>query len=308
MKILVTGGTGFIGQHVVRTIAAHAEDSVVAGLRAPRTSNGAGTLVLGDLDGPGISLSELADFDAIVHTAGMSALSNPTELARLRAVNVQGTISLARAAAEAGVKRFVFLSSAKVGGETTPQARPLTEQSPPAPLHPYGQSKLDAERGLEAIAEKSSMAVTILRPPLVYGPGVGGNFRMLAQAVRRGIPLPLGKASNLRSLIGVRNLVDVIRTSIRHPDAANRVYYVADRPDLSTSELLRRLGDVVGRPARLISIDPAMISKLSSLVGKRGIYDRLFASFQVDTSQVAREIGWVPPFSGDQERANWADD
>jgi nucleoside-diphosphate-sugar epimerase len=200
----------------------------------------------------------------------------------------------------------VFLSSAKVGGETTWPGRPLKEDDTPVPLQPYGKSKLEAERGLEKIAEATDMTVTILRPPLVYGAGVHGNFLTLAKAVSKRLPVPLGQAMNLRSLIGAHNLADAVALALVHPHAANQRFYVADSPDLSTSELFTRLGRALGSAPRLFSVPPPLLKMLAGLVGKDGIYERLFASFQVDSSLIRKQLGWKPPYSIDQELSEFA--
>lgn len=264
------------------------------------------SLAIGNLEDLRVSPADLEPFDTMVHTAGMAGVSSRQDVPKLHAVNVTGTLNLARHAAQAGVRRFVFLSSAKVGGEITTPGRPLQESNVPAPLSLYGKSKLEAEQGLERIAESSGMEVTILRPPLVYGAGVGGNVLALAKAVDKGLPLPLGKASNLRSVIGVRNLADAILLSLRHPQAANQCYYLADQPDRSTAELLRRLGDALDSAPRMLSIPPQIFEILAGIIRKRGIYEKLFESFQVDSSLLRRKLGWTPPFGSDQELREFA--
>lgn len=305
MKTLVTGGAGFIGTHVVRQLMAQNAGSVVVGSRYPRLGE-AESLTIGELDHMQIGPADLEPFEGIVHTAAISAVTSQQDLQRLNAVNVAGTLNLARYAADAGVKRFVFLSSAKVGGETTAPGRALKEDDTPAPLQPYAKSKLEAERGLEKIAETTDMAVTILRPPLVHGAGVHGNFLTLAKAVSQRLPLPLGHAKNLRSLIGARNLADAIGTALLHPNAANQRFYVADSPDLSTSELFAHLGRALGSPPRLFNFPPPLLKILAGLVGKDGIYERLFVSFQVDSSLIRKQLGWNPRYSIEQEFSEFA--
>jgi UDP-glucose 4-epimerase len=239
--------------------------------------------------------------DAVVHLAARVHVmrdSAADPLAAFRAVNVDGTLNLARQAAAAGVKRFVFLSSIKVNGEGSEV--PYLESDSPAPLDPYAISKWEAEQGLREIAAQTGMEVVILRPPLVYGPGVKANFARLIRAVERGWPLPLGAIDNRRSLLFLGNLVDAIRLCLEHPAAANRTYLLSDGEDVSSAELVRRLAKAMGKPARLLPVPAWAFGLAGRLLGRRQEVARLLGSLTVDSSAIRRELGWVPPYTLDQ--------
>jgi len=245
----------------------------------------------------------LAGVRVVVHLAARVHIMDESvkdPLSEFRRVNVDGTLNLARQAAAAGVKRFVFLSSVKVNGEATQPGYPFTEQDPPAPQDPYGISKHEAEEGLRKLAADTDMAVTIIRPPLVYGLGVKANFQSMLRWVNMGIPFPLGALNNRRSLVGLANLVDFILTCIDHPAAANQVFLVADGEDLSTTELLRRVGMALGKPARLIPVPTGILQLGAALLGKRAMVQRLCGSLQVDISKARELLGWSPPVSVDE--------
>jgi UDP-glucose 4-epimerase len=218
-------------------------------------------------------------------------------LSEYRDVNVHGTLNLARQAAEAGVKRFIFLSSIKVNGEQTQPGRPFRANDVPAPADPYGISKMEAEMGLRAIAQQTNMEVVIIRPPLVYGPGVKANFASMVKWLQRGVPLPLGAIDNRRSLLALDNLVDLIVTCTHHPAAANQTFLVSDGEDVSTSELLRRMGGALGRPARLISVPQRILESAAFLLGKEEMARRLFSSLQVNMDITCRLLNWTPPLT-----------
>jgi Nucleoside-diphosphate-sugar epimerases len=221
-------------------------------------------------------------------------------LAEFRRVNTSGTQTLARQAARAGVRRFVYLSSIKVNGEETRPGRPFTEYDQPAPMDPYGVSKCEAEVALRDVARETGMEVVIVRPPLVYGPGVRANFRRLMQLLCRGVPLPLGAIHNRRSLVGLDNLVDLIVTCLRHPAAADQTFLAGDGEDLSTTQLLRRLAQALGFQARLVPV-PATILRLAfTMLNQRGAGQRLCGSLQVDISKAREVLNWKPPLSVDE--------
>jgi nucleoside-diphosphate-sugar epimerase len=217
-------------------------------------------------------------------------------LVEFRRVNALGTLNLARQAVQAGVKRFVFLSSVKVNGERGV----YSEAAPPAPVDAYGVSKAEAELGLRQLATDTGMEVVIVRSPLVYGPGVKANFQTLMHAVARGVPLPLGAIHNHRSMVALDNLVDFILTCIEHPAAANETFLVSDGEDLSTTDLIRRLARAMGRPARLIPVPASVLLGGAMLLGKHEMAQRLLASLQVDISKARQLLGWVPPISVDE--------
>ena len=218
-------------------------------------------------------------------------------LAEFRKSNVEGTLNLARQAASAGLRRFIFISSIKVNGESTSAGRYFCPFDAPAPEDPYGISKMEAERGLMQLASETGMEVVIIRPPLVYGPGVKGNFASLIKLMGKGLPLPLGAINNKRSLVGIDNLVDLIIRCIDHPAAANQVFLAGDGEDLSTTELLRGLAEAMGRAARLIPVPAALLSLGATLLGKRAVAQRLLGSLQVDISKTRQLLGWEPPVS-----------
>lgn len=222
-------------------------------------------------------------------------------LAEFRRVNVEGTLRLAWQAAEAGVRRFVFVSSIKVNGEHSQPGQPFTADQTPAPGDPYGVSKMEAEQGLRVLARETGMEVVIIRPPLVYGPGVKANFLAMMRWLQRGVPLPLGGVTeNRRSLVFLDNLIDLIVTCIDHPAAANQTFLVSDDEDLSTAALLRRMAAALGRPARLIPVPAGLITLGARLIGRPGIAQRLCGSLQVDIGKTKSLLGWVPPVSVDE--------
>ena len=284
MSLLITGGTGFVGRTLVKRLG----DKQVS--LATRSDSAAWH-------------KALVGITTVVHLAARVHVMRDTEadpLTAFRAVNVVDTLSLARQAAAAGIRRFVFISSVKVNGETTELDQPFTADDEPAPLDPYGISKMEAEQGLRKIAAETGMEVVIIRPPLVYGPGVKANFQTMMRWLGRGVPLPLGAINNRRSMVALDNLVDLIVTCIDHPAAANQTFLVSDGEDLSTTQLLQRLGRALGKPARLIPVPAMLIKAGAALVGKPAIAQRLCGSLQVDISKTQQLLGWTPPLSVDE--------
>lgn len=299
--IFVTGGTGFVGGSVLSCLATKGR-YISAVVRDPRASLPAGVhmVVVAEVDGATDWSNILRGCDAIIHCAARTHVMNEQSadpLAEFRKVNVDYTLNLARQAAGAGVKRFIFISSIKVNGEATTAGRSFSPSDTPAPEDPYGISKLEAEQGLMQVASETGMEVVIIRPPLVYGPGVKGNFASLVKLMAKGLPLPLGAIRNKRSLVGIDNLVDLIIHCIDHPAAANQVFLAGDGEDLSTTELLRGVAEAMGRPARLIPVPAGMLRAGASLLGKRAVADRLLGSLQVDISKARDLLGWTPPVS-----------
>lgn len=278
--------------------------NVRAAVRGPRSLSTANeSVVVGDLQESTDWRVALADVRVVVHLAARVHVMQdnvPDPLAAFRRINVAGTLNLARQAAQAGVRRFVFVSSIKVNGEETLPGHSFTADDMPAPSDYYGISKLEAEQGLKEIASQTGMELVIIRPPLVYGPGVRANFHMLLRAVARGVPLPLGGLNNKRSLVALDNLVNLIETCITHPDAANQTFLVSDGEDLSTTELICRIANALGKPARLISIPLWMLKVGSMLLNKRDSLQRLSGNLQVDISKARALLGWTPPLSVDE--------
>jgi nucleoside-diphosphate-sugar epimerase len=218
-------------------------------------------------------------------------------LTAFRAVNVAGTLNLARQAAAAGVKRFVFISSVKVNGESTQNGQAFAETDAPNPQDAYGQSKHEAEQGLRQLAADTDMEVVIIRPPLAYGPGVKANFAALMHAVQRGWPLPLGAVRNQRSLVALDNLVDFVVTCTTHPNAANQTFLVSDGQDISTTVLVRGMARAAGVSARLLPLPVWALQAGASLLGKVDAAQRLCGNLQVDIAKARQLLGWVPPVS-----------
>lgn len=301
--ILVTGASGFVGGKLIKRLAAMPSVAVRGAVRAKLESDHSGLIAVGEISGDTDWAEALLGQRVIVHTAARAHImddkaSDP--LTEFRKVNVAGTLNLARQAAAAGVERFVFISSIKVNGEQTPSGQCFTADDCPAPEDPYGISKSEAEQGLQQIARETGMEVVIVRPPLVYGPGVKGNFATMIKLVAKGLPLPLGAIDNKRSLVALDNLVDLIITCIDHPAAANQVFLAGDGEDLSTSELLRRLGVAMSRPARLLPVPAGMLRLGATVLGKKAMAQRLLGSLQVDISKAREVLGWAPPVSVDE--------
>jgi nucleoside-diphosphate-sugar epimerase len=303
MKVLVTGATGFLGAPLAGCLNTNTMYEVTCAARRKTQLNCDRTILVDGLDLDTDWSSALADQQVVIHTAARAHIMKdevPDQLAEYRKVNVGGTLNLARQAAEAGVRRFVFISSIKVNGEQTPPNEPFTAEDSPAPADPYGISKLEAEQGLQQIALETGMELVIIRPPLVYGPGVKGNFASMIKLVEKGLPLPFGAIDNRRSLVGLDNLVDLIITCIDHPNAANQVFLVSDGEDLSTSGLLRRVAKAMGKPSRLIPVPAGLLQLGATALGKKAVGQRLLGSLQVDISATQERLDWTPPVSVDE--------
>ena len=305
-QILVTGATGFIGGAVLRALLDKGLNGVRAAVRSPGRNLPpmVDAVVVPGLGAATDWATALSDVTVVIHAAARVHVMRETSgdpLAEFRAANVEGTLALARQAADAGVRRFIFISSIKVNGEATAPGHAFSANDEPAPEDAYGVSKYEAEQGLLELARSSGMEVVIIRPPLVYGPGVKGNFASMVRWVERGIPLPLARVRhNRRSLVGLDNLVDLILTCIDHPAAANQVFLAGDGEDLSTAGLLARLGVAMGRRARLFPVPVRALEFAAALVGKRQIARRLLGSLQVDISKNRELLGWAPVVTVDE--------
>lgn len=305
MNILVTGGAGFVGRALLKALMARGGCSLRTSVRPGGHSvclTGV-DVVVADLAPETDWAEALVGVDAVVHTAARVHIMDDRvvdPLAEFRRTNVAGTLALARQAAAAGVRRFVYISSIKVNGEGTLVGRPFTAEGVPAPRDAYGMSKMEAEQGLRKIAAGTGMEVVIIRPPLIYGPGVRANFEALMRAVARGLPLPLGSIHNLRSLVSLDNLVDFIDTCLQHPQAANQTFLVSDGEDVSTPELVRRMARTMRRPARLLPVPMWLLRAGAGVLGKWNMAQRLCGSLQVDSSKARQLLGWIPPQTLDE--------
>jgi nucleoside-diphosphate-sugar epimerase len=323
MNILVTGAAGFVGQALVKKLSedGHAVTAVVrchTGLFPASTKQimfkDLGELSKPENQGEGkysykdnnehFDKLELAlqEAEVLIHTAARVHVMNEradNPLTEFRHLNTEATLSLALKAANAGVKRFIFLSTVKVNGESTDGRPPFSERDICQPQDPYGISKYEAEIGLRDISEETGMEVVIIRPPLIYGPGVKGNFVRMMNFVSKGVPLPLGAVRNQRSLLAMENLVDFLILCLNHPKAANETFLLSDGEDLSTTELIQKLAHAQGKNARLIPIPVKLMRFASVIIGKKDVADRLFGSLQINSDKARQLMNWKPAIDVD---------
>lgn len=307
--VLVTGGTGFLGRALLHKLLVSGPRPLIAAVRRNKTDFPAEVRVewVNELGSSTDWTACLQEVGVVIHCAARAHVMKDETgdpLLEYRRVNVQGTLALAEQAVKAGVRRFVYISSVKVNGEQTASNIPFRAEDIPAPEDAYGISKLEAEQGLLALARNTGMEVVIIRSPLVYGPGVKGNFASMERWVRRGMPLPLGAVHNKRSLVALENLVDFIALCAdpeHSPRAANEVFLISDGEDVSTTELLRKVANAYNVAQRLLPIPVLWIQTVARLLGKRAVADRLLGSSVVDSSKARDLLGWKPVVSMEEQ-------
>jgi len=304
MRIVVTGSNGFLGTALLLELQTGTHETIAAMRTAPGDQySPSNNIAIGDISAATNWSTALHGADAVIHLAARVHVMRDTAidpLAEFRSVNTKGTLNLARQAAAAGVRRFIFLSTIGVNGNTTSHGKIFTETSASLPHDPYSVSKHEAEVGLRAISKSTGMEIVIIRPTLVHGSKAPGNFGKLTRLVAKGLPLPLACIENRRSLVGIDNLVDFIITCLEHPAAANETFLVSDGEDLSTPDLIRRMARAMDRPARLLPVPKSMLMAAAAMLGKRDMAQRLCGSLQVDISKARALLGWNPPVSVDE--------
>lgn len=305
MRVLLTGANGFVGRGLLERMSALVDLELVAAVRRQVSAfpERVTSQVIAGLEADTDWRKLLGGVEVVIHSAARVHVMHDTSsdpLTEFRRVNVGGTLNLARQAAAAGAQRFIFISSIKVNGEGTLLGMPYLADAQPAPADPYGISKMEAEQGLRAVADETGMEVVIIRPVLVYGPGVKANFLSMMRWLHKGVPLPFGAIHNRRSLVALDNLVDLIVTCLDHPGAANQTFLVSDSEDLSTSELLRRMGAALGKPARLLPVPSGLLETGAAMLGKKALSQRLCGSLQVDIGKTRELLNWTPPLRVDE--------
>ncbi len=296
--VLVTGATGFVGKSVCEELSA----SGYVVRRAVRGSDvGLAGITVGEINGQTDWTEALDQVDTVIHLAARVHMlhdQSADPLAAYRVTNVAGTLNLVQQAIQAGVRRFIFLSSIKVNGERTTE-KPFEETDQPGPLDPYGRSKWEAEQVLQTPTIQNSIEVVILRPPLIYGPGVKANFYHLLKATFAGIPLPLGAIKNQRSLLYLGNLVDALKCCINHPKAIGQTFLVCDAT-VSTPNLIFVIAASLGRSPRILNVPIRILQLLGNLAGKSGEVDRLISSLVINNRKILTDLNWMPPYTFEQ--------
>jgi nucleoside-diphosphate-sugar epimerase len=306
LRILVTGASGFIGRELCSELLrrGYIPRGVYRSFASKvQLQTDIDSVIVNSFDQVTDWHEALRNIDVVINLVARVHVMQEVAidpLAEYRRINVEGNLRLARQAALSGVKRFIYLSSIKVNGESTEAGRPFTADDIPAPVDPYGISKLEAEQALHQIARETGMEIVIIRPPLVYGPGVKANFASMMRWLKRGLPMPLAAIThNRRSMVALGNLVDLITVCLSHPAAANQVFLVSDGNDLSTADLLQRTAAALGVKARLFPVPPFMLKLATKLLGKEAIYQRLCGSLQIDMVKTQQLLSWKPPLSVD---------
>jgi nucleoside-diphosphate-sugar epimerase len=299
MQVLLTGATGFVGQATEQMLRAKG-NKVISAVRDSSQQLIPSNLQVsvGEINGSTHWAAALTGCKVVIHLAARAHVINDQvvdSFAVYHRINVEGTLNLARQAAKLGVRRFVFVSSIKVNGEQTLTGHAFMTGDVPRPIDPYGISKHEAEVGLRQIANQTGMEIVIIRPPLVYGPGVKGNFLTLIHMLQRGVPLPFGSVTqNRRSFVALDNLVDLILACVSNPAAANQTFLVSDGEDLSTADLLHHLGAAIGKPARLLPVPPGFLRATAKLFNKGDMAQRLLGNLQVDIVHTCQTLNWKP--------------
>ncbi len=304
--ICVTGSSGFVGKALVWHLAERLGLQVVVGLRTGEPTvwpQGVQCRNLGTLGTDKLDALDLTGISTLVHCAGRAHIMQDVDadpLLAYRRVNTQGTLDLAQRAVKAGVRRFIFISSIKVNGESTSPGQTFHADDTPHPRDPYAISKLEAEQALQNLARETGLEVVIIRPPLIYGPGVRANFAALMRGVARGWPLPLGAVNNLRSLVALDNLTDLISVCIQHPGAANQTFLVSDGRDVSIPQVLRAMALAQNRRITLLPIPPVILRAMAALLGKSTAIARLCGNLQVNIDKTRQLLDWQPPITLDE--------
>ncbi|MEN5244418.1 SDR family oxidoreductase [Pseudomonas atacamensis] len=297
LKVLVTGANGFVGGALLSRLEVDEAFTPIAAVRDVKGFDGVCQVRSFDLC-DSVSLPSMKDVDVVIHSAARVHVMNETAVDALyefRRANLEGTLRLARRASEEGVKRFVFISSIKVNGESTQANCPFNADDNPEPADPYSISKFEAELALREICHSAEMELVIIRPPLVYGPGVKANFLSMLKWLDKGVPLPFGALHNQRSLIAIGNLVDLIIICACHPAARDQVFLASDGSDLSTTQLLEELANAMNKKARLVAVPVYLLAALGWLLRKQDVVQRICGSLQVDIRKNKELLGWTPP-------------
>lgn len=301
-KILLTGGSGFIGSYLLKND--YFKDALAIGRTRPENCKNFYSV---DLNSEYDLKHVLNDIDIIVHAAGKAHIMNQNSSNSLddyRKINTLATLNIAKQAIKAGVKRFIFISTIKVLGDETSENKAFTFENPLNPQDHYSISKAEAEIELKKIISSSEMEFVIIRPPLVYGQGVKGNFASLLKLVSLSVPLPFGAIENRRSLVSIENLVDLICTCMDHPNAKNQTFLVSDDYDMSTPDLCHLLAKAGGYNSRIVRFPESLLRLALKMIGKKAVYERLFGSMVVDIELTKSYLNWKPPFNVKDSIAN----